>query len=217
MKVRAYIFTYNRPEMLRQSYNRLSSFGIEPIILDDGSDEEIDLPNVRRHDHRGKKGFWKTWDEALKDCKKNEADIYLFMPEDFLDIDITGVKNIHRKLSRNGSYAHNIINDGRNDKCWTSIRPIKLNYNLYRIGWVDCGFFCNREALDKIGYYMHSPGDNWFNIRETISSGVGMMLTKRLNEARVPCHRPEYSLAYHGEHESKMHPEVRRKNKLKSK
>lgn len=217
MKIQSYITTYNRPDMLNQVYSRFKKYDIEPTILDDYSEPRPLYPDVIRHEHRGKKGFWKTWGDMLKHAKDNEADLYIFTVDDFINLDISEIKRRHKKLNRNGPYIHNIINDGRSDKCWTRIRPVKLNYNLWRIGWTDCAFFCNREALDRIGYYMHSPGEDWFKIREGISSGVGMMLTKRCNEARVPVYRPEYSLAQHGDHESQMHKEHRKTKKLISK
>lgn len=217
MLIRAYIFTYDRPEMVKEVYERLDKHDIDISIIDDGTEPELTLPNVKRHNHRGKRGFWLSWHEVLQDCRDNPADLYIFTVDDFSKLDVQGIKRRHRKLTRKGAYVHNIINDGRNDKCWTKIRPVKLNQNLWHIGWTDCAFFCNREALDRIGYYMHSPQDNWFNLRENISSGVGMMLTKRLNEARVHVYRPEYSLAHHGDHESKMHTEHRKTKKLISK
>lgn len=200
--------------MVKEVQAHLVKHGLEPIIIDDETEPSLDLPNVRTHPHRGKKGFWLSWHEVLKDCKNNPADMYLFTVDDFKNLDVKGIIRRHNKLTKKGAYVHNIINDGRNDKCWTTIRQIKLSNNLWRIGWTDCAFFCNREALDRIGYYMHSPQENWFNIREDISSGVGMMLTKRLNGARVPIYRPEYSLALHGNHESKMHGKHREQTKL---
>lgn len=214
MIIKAYITTYNRPDLLKSCYDRFKQFNIEPTIYDDYTEPRPLYPDIIRHNHRGKKGFWKTWDDILKHAKDNEADLYIFTVDDFVNLDIEGVIKRHTKFNRNGAYVHNIINDKRNDRCWTRIKPVKLNYNLWRIGWTDCAFFCNREALDRIGYYMHSPGENWFNMKKGISSGVGMMLTKRLNEARVSIYKPEYSLAYHGDHESQMHKEHRKTKKL---
>lgn len=215
MVIKPYIFSYNRPEMLAGVYSHLRSFDLCPTIYDDGSDFDLVLPNLKIDKHRGKEGFWFTWNKCLVDAEATDADIYLFMPDDFENINIPEIKEIHTQL-KHRPYAHNIINDGRNDKCWTNIRATKQGDNRYRVGWVDCGFFCNREALEEIGFYMARPPRGWFARREGISSGVGMMLTHRLNEARVACYRPIRSLAEHGEHESMMHPEERKKNKLKS-
>ena len=78
----------------------------------------------------------------------------------------------------------------------------------YSIGFVDCGFFCNRETLEKIGFFMKQPPRDWFNRGENISSGVGMMLSKRMHTAGVKIYKPKKSLAYHGNHESKMDKDI---------
>ena len=65
MKIRAYITAYNRPKMLASVIDTLHAVGIVPIVFEDGV----------THPHRGKEGYWQTWDEILKDCEKHEADI----------------------------------------------------------------------------------------------------------------------------------------------
>lgn len=210
MKIRTYITHYNRNDKLEQIITHLKSFDIEPLVYDDGSD--IVPLNANTHDNRGKRGFWKTWNEILQDCEKNPADIYLFMPDDFLDIDIDRIKEIH--ATNNTPYAFNIINDGRK-KCWVNVACVDMG-DKYRIGFVDCGFFCGRDTLEKIGFFMKRPPKDWFERGENMSSGVGMMLTKRMHAARIKVYKPKKSLAYHGTHESKMHPEERINRPLKS-
>ena len=201
MKIAAFITSYDRPEMLQNVVNHLRGQGIEPLIFLDGVTE-----------HRGKKGFWKTWNEILQAAEKIEADIYLFMPDDFEDIDIDRIKYLHTKLKR--PYAFNIINDGRT-KCWVNKACVDMG-QYYSVGFVDCGFFCGRDTLDKLGYWMNPPYKAWWQQSENISSGVGMMLSKRLYNAGVRCYKPKYSLAKHGDHESKMHPQERQQTPLKS-
>lgn len=208
MTIRCYIFTYDREQMLRATVSHLNTFGIEPIIYDDGSDYECDLPNYNRHKHRGKRLYWKTWDDVLLDAKKNKADLYIFMPEDFQDIDIERIKTIHDSIRK--PYVFNIINDGRKEQ-WVRFKPQELE-DRYRVGFTDCGFFCDREALDTIGWYADPINNYWFE--KYGSSGVGHQLTKRFFYRNIPCYIPKKSLAYHGDHESKMHPEERKKNKL---
>jgi hypothetical protein len=134
------------------------------------------------------------------------------MPDDFQHIDIEAIKRIH--ATNNTPYAFNIINDGRR-KCWVNVACVDMGYK-YRVGFVDCGFFCGRETLEKIGFYMNRPPKGWFERGENISSGVGMMLSKRMYEARIKVYKPKKSLAFHGEHESKMHKDERIKTPLKS-
>lgn len=204
------LFTYDRPKMLEQTLNHLrDNTGLLTTInvFEDG----VTFP------YRGKKGFWVTWNEALKECDNYglKKEIYLFMPEDFLDLDLDRLQEIHERL-KDKPYVCNIINDGRHQQ-WMAFPKQEPVDGLERVGFTDCGFFCNREALEKIGFWMEEPPKGWFKQGEDISSGVGMMLTKRLAQAKIPIYKPVKSLAFHGSHPSKMHPNERDKNPLISK
>lgn len=212
MIVKCFIFSYNREQMLNEMVVLLNSYGISPIILDDGSDYETNLPRYFRHEHRGKNGFYKTWHEALKMCENSSAELYMFLPDDFLDLDVQKVLDLHESHKSN-PYAYNFVNVGL-DQVWTNVKALDLGEEL-RVGFVDCGFFCNREALERIGFFMDEP-HHFFKEKES-SSGVGCMLSNRLLNKAVLCYLPKTSLAYHGEHESVMHPELRKKNPLISK
>jgi hypothetical protein len=215
LKIRTFITTYEREEMLCNLVEHLNSFDIIPIIKDDGSTYEINLPQYFRHEHRGKDGFWLTWDEMLKDCKDKEtsrpnADLFLFLADDFKDLDVKRILELHEKY-KDSPYVYNILNDGRSGH-WTGIQERQVDEQTIMCGMVDCGFFCNYSAIMKLGYYMHSPTKQWKD--KGLSSGVGMMLSKRFMRSRVLMYKPVKSLAYHGTHESKMHPEERKRNPL---
>lgn len=209
MKIKTFIFTYDRQEMLTELVALLSSYGIEPIILDDGSTYDHDFKNYFRHEHRGKQGFWKTWKEALAMCKDSEAELFVFLTDDMQDLDFTRIIEKHKE-KRGGKYAYNILNVGF-DKMWFPIVPIPLGDEV-RVGFVDCGFFCNKEALEAINYDFQERLDWSYN-----SSGVGYALSKAFLDSPVFCYIPIKSMAFHGDHESKMHPEERIKNPLISK
>ena len=83
MRIKAFITTYERKQMLEKTVEHLNSFGIIPQIKDDGSTYKTDLPQYFRHKHRGKKKYWITWHEMFKDCQKSNAELFLFMPDDF--------------------------------------------------------------------------------------------------------------------------------------
>lgn len=196
IKFKAFVFTYDRPQMLESVLKTLGDKEITPIVKNDG----VDFP------HRGKEGFWKTWDEVLAECT-TEADIFLFMPDDFLNLDIDRLIDLHEQF-KDKPYIYNIINDGRK-KMWTSIEPKDMDEHTELCGFTDGGFFCNIQALIKIGFFMDDCSEYTQG-----SSGVGLSLTYRANRFGVPCYRPFKSLAYHGDHESKMHPQERVKNPL---
>lgn len=205
--------TYDREHDLKRVVSHLNKNGLDPIIYDDGSTYETKLPNYHRHEHRGKKGFIHTWEDMLKVCRNNNADLYIFMGDDFHDLDLERLYKYHQQFKLY-PYACNIINDGRT-KCWTNLSCLDMG-DYYRLGFVDGGFFCNREALDRINFSLGSLPNGWHN-KANRSSGVGMLLSKGFYSTRVKMYTPKKSLAFHGDHESKMHPEERKKNPLISK
>ena len=200
MKIRAYITAYNRPKMLASVIDTLHAVGIVPIVFEDGV----------THPHRGKEGYWQTWDEILKDCEKHEADLYLFIPDDVLDFDVDRMKEIHLRF--NEPYICNLINDGRHES-WVVFQRQQPKNGLEQVGFTDCGFFCNREALSKTKWRIKQPpASRWNN--PNMSSGVGMQLTHAFTNAKVKMYKPVKSLGYHGDHESEMNPNERKKNPL---
>lgn len=209
MKIKTFIFTYDRKDMLTELVTLLNSYGITPIILDDGSTYEHEFNHYFRHEHRGKEGFYKTWLEALKMCEKSEAELYLFLTDDMQDLDVSRILEKHKE-KRGNKYAYNILNVGF-DKMWLPVVPIPLGDEI-RVGFVDCGFFCNREALEAIKFTFEPRLDWNYN-----SSGVGYALSKAFFDSPVFCYIPIKSMAYHGDHESKMHPDERKQNPLISK
>ena len=208
-----FIFNYEREEMLNQILNQLRSE--KPVVLDDGSSYFIDYDNVIRFAHGGKQEFWRKWFVAFELAKGSEDDFFMFMPNDFLDLDLTKIKKIHKKLKDN-PYVYNIINDGR-DTCWNSQPPRPFDQSADQVFFTDCGFFCNRKALDAIGWKITPIDGRRFVKRSDISSGVGQQLTSEFNRHRVKMFRPRKSLAKHGDHPSVMHPELRQTIKLISK
>lgn len=212
------IFSYNRKESLKRV---LSSFGAysnecEIHVLDDGStyqfkrDKDISKVNYYRLKHTGKKGFYKKWIDALYICQHSDSDLFIFMPDDFYDIDLDRVKVMHTAC-KHAPYAYNLYNCGRK-VCWTGVRPTEIRIkgeNVTEVGFVDCGFFCNRRAIEKLGYTMLPIKGEWFD-RENKSSGVGYQLSTRFRRGGVLMYMPHKSIANHGDdgtHDSVMHPE----------
>ena len=205
-KFNAYVFTYNRKSMLDKTIEHLNDFSIRPMIIDDGSTYRTHHARYYRFEHGGKDGFWYLFNYAFVDSANKLDDIFLFMPDDFQDIDIERIKELHEQF-KGKPYVYNIINDGRSGM-WTGVMESKVDDNTLMCGMVDCGFFCNYQALRKIGFYVTETEST-----ET-ESGVGKQLSQRFLKAKVPMYKPVKSLAYHGNHESVMHPELRKRNPL---
>jgi hypothetical protein len=203
------IFSYQRKEMLTNLLSELEKH--EPIVLDDGSDFKLESSNFHQFEHGGKENFYKLWQFAFNKAQQNNDDFFMFMPSDFSNIDLNRIFDYYNQL-RHEPFACNIINDNRKS-CWGSYHPIKHNSELNRVFFTDCGFFCNRLALEKIDFHIKEVPKSRFN-RTNISSGVGQYLTYIFNKKNVKMYTPISSLAFHGEHESLMHPEERIKTPL---
>jgi hypothetical protein len=204
-----FIFSYQRKEMLTNLLSELEKHN--PIIIDDGSNFKLELSNFHQFEHGGKENFYKLWQFAFRKAQQSNDDFYMFMPSDFSNIDLDRIYDYYNQL-RHEPFVCNIINDNRKS-CWGSYNPIKHNSELNRTFFTDCGFFCNRLALEKIDFHINEVHKSRFT-RSNISSGVGQYLTYVLNKNNVRIYTPISSLAFHGEHESLMHPEERIKNPL---
>lgn len=189
-KCSVYIPTTGQRDSLKEILTHLRSYGLNPIIM---------LNDF------GKENFWMAWKYMLKMEEDNDSELIVFTVDDFEDLDFQEVLDIHEK-HKHSPYAYNIINDGRNG-LFNGVVPVTIDDRIM-CGFVDCGFFCNRSALDAIGYEFNE-------VKATKdSSGVGRELSKRFLKARVTMYKPVKSLAYHGDHESIMHPDERKKNPL---
>lgn len=206
------IFSYERQQMLTNLLNELD--GYQPIVIDDGSSFKFPSFKFHQFKHGGKENFYKLWQYALLLAYKSEDDFYMFLPSDFQMLDLDKIFSIYNDL-KHEPFVCNIINDGRTT-CWNSYKPIPLDNGLNQVFFTDCGFFCNRLALEKIEFTINDIPKTRFN-RSDISSGVGQQLTYLFNKNKVKMYTPLESLAFHGEHESLMHPNERLKNPLISK
>lgn len=150
---------------------------------------------------------------ALNLVKNLPTDLFIFTADDLLDVDVKRILTLHKK-HKTRPYAYNLQFDGRT-KNWTNMNPIEAERHVLEVGFVDCLFFCNRAALDRIGWFMEPVPPSWFKQRS--SSGVGRQLSMRFLNEGVTMYLPLKSIGYHGNHESMMHPEERKKNPLISK
>jgi len=204
-----FVFSYEREQMLKDLTAELK--GENFLILDDGSSYPL-KDDMIRFPHEGKAGFYKKWQFAFKTAEATKDDFFLFIPSDFQNVQLDEIKRIHETM-KHQAYVYNVINDGR-DWCWIQKDPEPYNENTYKVYFTDCGFFCNRKALESIDFKIRSVDPKRFKLSPNISSGVGQNLTMQFHTARVPIYMPKMSLAYHGDHQSVMHPEHRKKNQL---
>lgn len=204
------IFSYNRPSRL---HNLLDEIGYS-VVIDDGSEYKalpfLDKCDYYRFDHKGKEGFWLQWQYALDIAKESNDDWFFFAPDDISNVNMA---EIERLTQSKEPFAFNYMNIG-SGRGWTPLGQHKTDwFDGYRIGYVDCAFVTNRVTLDLLHWQILPISQKRF-LNPSISSGVGQQLSHRFARLNVPMWMVSKSLAYHGDHDSEMHPEERKRNPL---
>ena len=210
------IFSYNRPELLKKVIEQCPE---KPIVIDDGSDFDpmpfVGMCDFHRLRHKGKEQYFLNWQYAFKICAESTDDFFLFLPDDFLNVDHKTIEYLYTNL--NGKYAYNLLNDGR-PQCWTPVKRKEVTLagvESYRVSYCDGGYFTNRETLEAIDFEQEFISFRRFDV-QNISSGVGETQSRKFYKSYIPMYCPKKSLCYHGEHDSVMHYELRKKEPLKS-
>ena len=152
------VFSCNRPTMLLDILKHLDQFEEEVLVLDDASkydyDKHLEYADYYRSQEKlGKRNYWIQWRTAFQLAQDSEDDLFIFMPDDFQDLDYNKIKEIHETL-KTRAYSCNIINDGR-EQCFRPYnnRDLTLNGTDFKeIGFNDGGFFCNRATLEILSF-----------------------------------------------------------------
>ena len=206
------IFSYNRPDMLSRIINQCPE---RPVVIDDGSSFKPDffLKKCKFHRlrHGGKSGFWYNWHYALQICKQSKDEYFTFLADDFYNVKW----DLLNKIKQEDSFAVNLLNDGRKN-CFVVYPTKEVEFHglpMLKVGFVDCGYYCNRSALEVLQFTMPPVDQKRFQ-RKYASSGVGSYQSLRFQVKRVPMYVPFKSFVKHGNHESKMHPQLRKKDPL---
>ncbi len=201
------VFSYQRPKRL---LTLLKGLDEHCYVIDDGSDydpsEHRKYAEYHRYKHQGKEGFWRLWDEALKLCRDSEDDWFLFLQDDVEDVQLDKIREVTKGLDK---YAFNIMRRGNPLRGWTAVTPkeTKLNgLDVFECGYVDCIYVTNRKTLELLDWKME-PLHPYRVYQKGRSSGVGEQQSQRFVELGVPMYFPKVSLAFHGDHPSKMHPD----------
>jgi len=207
------VFSYNRPEMLLENVKHLSKFDCRIVVIDDGSEydysEHAKYCEYQRFDHHGKSGFWKLWNIAFQIARLHGAKFNMITADDMLEAKFDKMIKDFPKFP--DLFVCNTLNDGREqswgERIWTP----------YKKHWVESGFtdfacFTPYQVLEKLDFKIYPIKSR----EENQSSGIGQQITTRLKQLEIPMFTPLKSYVYHGDHESVMNPEERRKNPLVS-
>jgi len=213
------IFSYNRPGKLKKIIKHLKDTTDHDLfVVDDGSDFDMSMFDVeysQNVSNGGKMNYWKQWNIALNHCKESTNETFIFMPDDFMDLDVKRIEQWIAELDNGKPYLVNLINDGRLECFQPCVpHPVQINNEgAHRVGFTDCGFFCNWRTLQLLNWNIIEIAKWRWENNPDLSSGVGQQLSKRLF-GKVSMYVPNVSFAHHGNHESKMHPKERMKTPL---
>ena len=206
------IFSYNRPEMLKRLIEECPE---KPIVIDDGSDFDampfVGMCEFHRLNHKGREGFWANWHYALQRCKDSDDEYFTFLADDFHSVDWETLA----RFKREKPFAYNLLNDGRT-QCFIACKPVDKDFfgiPSIQVGFTDCGYHCNRSALEVLDFSMPPVDPVRFENPE-MSSGVGAYQSTQFFINGVAMFIPKKSLVKHGDHPSMMHPELRKKTPL---
>lgn len=216
------IFTYNREKMLKAMVKEVPK-GIDITIHDDGSNWDVHSLRLKgcytfAYQHTGKREFWLKWKTSIASCCLSHRTWFVFLPDDLTNVNWDAIKELTEQDWDDKLVAINLTNSGLRYRWghYDSGQPdFTINDMLYQeCGYVDGCFVTNRKTLSQLT--IDPVPDSWFN-RPDKSSGVGHQISMKFRKLGVKMMLPEFSLCYHGDHESVMHPEHRKEVPLISK
>ena len=220
------ITSYNRGESLARLISAIRTESDADIrVFDDCSTNETKelLDNISAipgsitvqfsDTHRGKAGFWQTYNDIFAYCKEHAYDYYIILPDDvepcpnfvaecIKAYDKAGCICLSPLLT-NRSLLPGISRWGR--------KPIIRKDWGYLTSYFDCCTICRRDFFEALNWSMLPilPSGNPFR-----SSGVGRQITTRLQAAGKPMGHVRRTLLTICETDSQMNPEERRKHPM---
>ena len=203
-KILTIITHYNREQHLFRLYHDLlCNKEVDVVIFDDFSDARLasdvkflqdthvhgeHLKLVVAPEHRGKAGFWQTYQDIFNYCKSHEYDYYIILPDDvepcpnFIEKAIKAYNDCGgiciSPLLTNRSLAPGISRWGR--------KPIERKDGYYLTHYFDCCTVCRRDFFEALNWMLVPivPSTDPYK-----SSGVGRQITMRLQEkGKKMCH-----------------------------
>ena len=154
--------------------------------------------------------FWQRWEQARQICLNSPHDDYLIISDDASRHDIRTIQSTLMHW-RGVPFTCQVVSDER-DTCWGSTIHEdscyqEFGYEFINCDFFDCGGLTNRATLEQFTVTATEKSNR-------ASSGVGMQITQKLRALGVPMYKTSPSLSYHGDHESVMHPQLRKHQPL---
>lgn len=169
-------------------------------------------------ENHGKERFWQVIDQTFISAREVSWDYFLLLQD---DLELTHdffdkVLKAWGAIDDERAVINLFTDDFRKGRpVWGCEQPIVVEYpadevKLWKCNWTDPMFFCARPALEVLEYEMRPITQH----RDDLGSRVGQQLTKRWGEASIPIYQGYETFTHHGDHESMMNPELRRRRPL---
>lgn len=219
-KVLVCITTYNRCDTLARLVKTLKADkNCDIVVFDDatpdwrmpfvgGTDEVISSP-----EHRGKAGFWRTFNDIFNYCKEHEHDYYILMPDD-VEPCPHFVKKAVEAYDKAGCICLSPFLTNRSTLSGLSRwggRPIMRHEWGYETHYFDCCGIVKRDFFECLNWHVLpiAPSPDPFR-----SSGVGRQITTRLQAAGKRMGHVLRTLLSTTDDPSSMNPEERERHPM---
>ena len=220
-KATVLITTCDRPRMLQDLITDLeresmrSGLGVELVVVDDGDKKAKPRTNLpvrvlRTGKRSGREGYWKVVNLGMDRARGTLFDAFFMLPDDvrLKEGFFTRAVDLWNDISDPHLISLSLSADGRESKrCWTPHKPEKIG-DVWHSQWNDLCFMCTRRFFEVIKRIKPVEIDGFE------SSGVGRQITKRLHGSGLSMYHVVDSLVTHGDHESRMHKDIRDANPL---
>jgi len=227
--IRIAITTYNRPAMLERLVNRLfdeDGYKLDVYIYDDGSDEAPSVPGctVHTYEHGGARGFYRLWNGIMQDAQEAHDWARLIVLPDDVD-PMSGFlgrsTELYDAIDDKHKVAMGLLTDEerRGKASWTDFVPRVVETSagkVYHTQWTEHALICGRRFVDAMPH-MYSLPERAFITNPLRSSGVGAHISRAMDSAGFHIYQAFETLLHHGDHESLMHPELRKEERLTTK
>ncbi len=215
------ITSYNRKDSLLKLHETiLAGSDANIAIFDDKSDWPVNslqhpkcVDVIINPEHRGKAGFWQTYNDIFAYCKEHTYDYYIILPDDVDPCPDFVSKAIEAydqagciclsPLLTNRSLLPGISRWGR--------QPIERKPWGYLTHYFDCCTICRRDFFEALGWQLDPIAPNQNPLR---SSGVGRQVTLRLQALGKAMGHVRRTLLTICETDSKMNPQERQRHPM---
>lgn len=225
------VTTYARPDglalLLADLEREAPAEGLDVRVYDDGTpNPDLDVVKrirdrgwryLRAETNRGKRGWWRWWNEILKDLRRSPAPLFYVVQDDmrlcreFFERSLALWDGIDDPQKASLDLHVSAERGALGSSCWTPVRATRCG-EVVHSGWLDCNaVLCNRRLFRALDWRLEPIAVRRWHGQEFISSGVGQQISLRAHRRGLRMYRTAQSLTVHDGSPSLMNPEARRK------